>query len=207
MNPQEAITHGAALAGHLVTTESWVFDGTPVYEKMQFLKMSPMCTTVGTWTYSQNLGCLLRSLGSIEGDMTAKMLNVSDATFNNMSWDERMDIFTTGVVNGYAPEPGNCILSALRARFAYGTVVVPAGTVISVLLQTNENGGGQQEMENRSGLQIDNVSLCRRYDIQEYDLDLLCSHIRSLQLGHDSITRAVGQIYSTDYGVPTGLEA
>jgi len=203
MDIEALIVAGAGQVGHRVTVESWC-DKVPCYEKIQFLKKSPIRTMCGKWVVSQNYGCIFRSFGSVEGDMESKHLNMDDNKFKMTPWEDRLEIFASSVVRGYVHEPQSIIMDALRARFN------KSGTFVNCEKFT-ESVCGEQTTElnsecfisgcDRANVVLDPISICTRYDIGEADLHELSSHILNIQLGEDSVTDAVTGFFLVDYGV------
>jgi len=192
-NISTVIIEGAYRVGHLVTTEPWVYDGTAIFEKMQFLKRSPIQTVDGAWVPCINYGCIFRSFGSVEGDMTAKQLGIDTATFDKMPDADRMENFLSSVVKGLCNEPSSAVMNALRSRFNADVQAKDLSTVLDFI--------SEFEPCNYSAQTLSEASLCRRYDLNLQDITNLCTDISLIALGDDSNTQAVGKFYEVDYGV------
>lgn len=212
--PEPAIEAGAAMVGHKVTCESWCDDGAPVFEKIQFLKHSPVLSTTGEWVPTLNFGCVLRSLGSIEGDLEPKHFGVTPSEFRAIPIQDRMDRFLGGVIKGLVHEPESRVMCALRSRFVdrgettldiRRGVLEVSGSVPSSRYERSAflGIGDAMRMKDRSKSVLCEESLCRRYDIAQGDIDELVGHILEMKLGSVSVTAAATNFYRVDYGVPT----
>lgn len=211
--PDEAIVRGAMITGHKVTVDSWCEDGCPVFERIQFLKHSPIMATTGEWVPTLNIGCVLRSLGSIEGDLEPKHFGVTAAEFALIPIQDRMDRFLGGVVRGLVHEPKSRVLDALRSRFvvtgetALDTrrgVTEVSGPVPSCDYERSVSLGVDRaiSLKDRSNRVLCEESFCRRYGITQGDVDELVGHIQQTKLGSVSVTCATTNFYRVDYGVP-----
>lgn len=191
------IRQGYADIGHLVTCETCCVSGALVPEKMQFLKRSPIWDG-RKWIPTLNLGCILRSFGTLDSDMSAEQLALSQHEFKTMPWEDRMDCFLGGVVRGLVHEPDSCIVNALRERFTAGATTIEHNNSLGVML----DGVGQ------ASAVVDpeafNASLALRYDLNVDDLYELATHIRNIKLGGVSVTKAATNIYAVDYGLVQG---
>jgi len=199
-NFQLAVKEGAAIVGHDVTIDSWCDDDLPIYEKIQFLKRSPVMCTDGEWHAFLNYGCIFRSLGKVEGDMEPKQLGVSSQEFAALPIVDRMERFIGAVVRGHKHEPSTRILSALRERFCKGSTTITREFMASGVSITPYSS--DEPSDQPSTLEAVEESFCRRYDITAVDVSELCDHIRLIQLGEDSVTEAVSRFYYVDYGLP-----
>jgi hypothetical protein len=183
------VEYGASLCGHTVTYESCFRLGGFVPEKIQFLKYSPVHSSSG-WQAVQNVGCMLRSLGSVEGDMLANQLGIPPGTFSSLSHDERMNRYTSAVVRGYVHQPNTPVLSALRERFQ-----------------------SDQEIEIRKDSVLDiegyipNVSeVCvnswmRRYELEDWEVSQMVESILNVRVGQTYALSGFAKIYHVDYGM------
>jgi len=179
---EDHIIFGAEMAGHKVTIE----DCGDVYEKIQFLKLSPMMTTDNKWVMCRNLGAMCKGLGKIEGDMTQQQLGLSKEAFRDMPWDQRMDLFTSSVIASYQHEPSNILLDALRSRFNVPTTLKVESSVL-------------ERPVNSYTVTIESV--CRRYDVTAHELLSLASSLGKLELGDVIVDTALEAIYRLDYGL------
>lgn len=200
-----AIQRGAKEMGHVVT-----FDDTDgVMERVQFLKRSPLRTEASSpfgvgYVSIMNIGCILRSLGGIHGDMDAAMLGVPVGVFRNMSWNERMNWHVGGVIEGLKHEPSSPILDALRKRFP------PRGsTVVSESVFHREIGSEWYDLLGPTSIDASAIDagyefMERRYGLTTADLNPLITAIHTLRLGDWVSTYAFSRIMEVDYGVPLG---
>jgi len=181
------INLGAYLAGHKVSVQTCQKQGEVVFEKVQFLKRSMFLTNKGTWTYAENIGSTLRGFGRIEGDLTCIQVGMSGEAFNALSWEERMDTFLSGVVQGKKHEPSNPILSALRERFSQDIVLH---------LPNFSHPVSERESET-----IAYESFVRRYEVTETELGELVEVLKLLKSGDRIVSRCASVFYSVDYDV------
>lgn len=191
---------GAFSVGHHVTVEHCGGLDSPIIEKIQFLKRSPLLCSDGSYHAVLNYGCLLRSFGSVMGDLTSEQIGVGVEEFRNMTWQEKMDTFLAGVVRGLVNEPASALLDALRERFLSGTHLngYLGGAVVTDPSRNLELSWSDAKI---GDLRIDPGSLSARYEITSDDLNELCSHIKQLLIGDESTTKAAAQFYRMDYGV------
>lgn len=191
----DSIAAGAAACGHSKSVEMCEYLGDFSSPKVQFLKHSPMRCTRGHETsvfMVQNLGCILRNLGKVDGDLTAQMIGVTPMVFSTgMSDDERADRFFTSVVNGLKNSPTCPIIKALRLRFCH-----KSATVAPVKYQNVESD------LDLSGWEVSTEDLIIRYGFSEAELNELVSLISRIQVGYTYTCAALAKIYSVDYGVP-----
>jgi len=190
----QILVESAGMTGHLVTTETIVQDGDVTFELIQFLKHSPILGTDGLYHSCINMGCLLRSLGSVDGTMHAEMLGWDQLRFNMSTYSERMDTFVSNVVMGYKHEPSNPILTALRNRFNSHTTSViqsdkSAVRTIGVMRETFAHWTCDEE------------SFKRRYSLSNAELEELINQIAHIQVGQIYSSEAISKIYKQDYGL------
>lgn len=207
-NPKMAVMIGASYSGHLVTVDDWAPDGLPVFEKMQFLKHSPMQAECGTWVPTLNFGCIMRGLGSVEQDLEAKHLGLTRSEFDLLPIHDRMMRFVGSVVRSLVNEPGSAVLEALRGKFgSCGDTVTETRYGFDVArgkdTLTTPFDGEALRLSERNKYDIKLESVCRRYDLTPDDVSEFVEHIWQTQLGAVSTTRAAGCFYRLDYGVPT----
>jgi len=185
---EEAVSEGAKAGGHVVTFESWGSN----FEKCQFLKRSP-ARVDGRYVPTINLGCILRSLGSIDDDLECRHLGVSKSVFATMSFATRMDLFVSSVIRGWKHEPGNRILEALRQRFCSGhESEVDKLHLADSLVHT-------VEIKDYSDIWADNLN--ERYDLDDDEISEAVQLIKNFQLGWHVSCRAFAKIYNVDYGL------
>lgn len=189
MDITEALVVGASLVGHQVTVDSWGFDGTDLH-KAQFLKRSPVLLD-GQWTTQVNLGCILRSLGSVEDELVARQLGWSQAQFLASTMEQRMEAFFSAVIAGWVHESGNSILNALRTRFNSSfTEVIKHDSLTYVFEDFVHRGGSSDD------------GLYHRYGLTQDEIDEAVSLILNIRLGMHVSCTAFAKIYHVDYGLP-----
>lgn len=190
-----AIQLGYHHAGHLVTCEECGAEEVIIPEKIQFLKRSPIWNGQ-RWIPTLNLGCILRSLGTLENDIQPAQIGLETIDeLKLIPWEDRMDMFISGVVRGYVHEPDNVILSALRNRFSVGVHITDERTVLGREIEwdLDQASGGDASAFNES--------LAKRYDLTMAELTELAAHIGSIAIGGVSVTQAATNIYKVDYGL------
>jgi hypothetical protein len=156
-------------------------------EKLQFLKYSPILCTDGQYHMVRNLGCILRGLGKIDGDLTAAMLGIGTAAFNAMPWAQRMELFIASIISSYVHEPSSIVMKALRDRFdGPGLRMKPE----SPLIESSPNN-----------YKVNEYSLGRRYDLTPQDFSVLATLISRLKLGDVVVDDILARIYNEDYSL------
>lgn len=197
---RSSITTGAGLVGHKVTT-SFCGDlaGNIIIEKAQFMKKSPMRTTAGNVVPTTNTGCVLRSLGLVQGDMLPEKLSLTPEVYESLSWQQRSDRFTAGVIHGFKHEPSNPILEALRSRFLSGTT--PVSELERVFSLNNQRNPDLLDLIDLSVDTISPASFQARYEFSDLELEELLAQIRSCRVGAINSSRACTKIYTVDYEV------
>jgi len=188
-----AIKAGAAVCGHSKSVE---LCGTSVSErsKIQFLKRSPMrCShpTAGDDTKMvMNLGCILRNLGQVDGDLTAKHLGVSNLVFSTMTDNERAHRHWSSVVRGLKHHPECPIVQALRTRFNHS--------------EAHDLDIGFKSVEVDQDLSqwvVDVEDICARYECSIAEIDELADLIRKVRVGYSYSCSLLDKIYLVDYGL------
>jgi len=181
---EEVILDSASLAGHLVTLESC-----SIFEKLQFLKHSPCSDSSMNWSTNLNYGCILRSLGQVEEDLTHIQTNQSKHDFDLLTWEEKCNLFIGSVIAGLVHEPSSSIMEALRLRFPF---------VHQCKHSTyTENRSNQSKTD----FVISNASLCRRYNCDENEIQHLCYLISTIRVGSILTCSLLDKIFLVDYGV------
>lgn len=187
-NVKQLIVTAASTVGHKVTTD-WAGVGVCVVpERIQFLKYSPLMSIEGVMVPALNYGAIFRSFGIVEGDLLPEQLGLKTAEFQDLSTQQRADIFFSRVVASLVNEPSSRIIDALRQRF--GRTSDPHFT----RFLTNETP--------RSHFTIDENSICRRYDITSADITELVACILDLKVGDVISSRAIAAFYYVDYSLP-----
>lgn len=182
----------AALAvGHVITVDE---KKTP--EELQFLKYSPFLTTTGDFVSVRNLGAILRSLGSCDGDITALMLNLPKNEFATLSFENKMELFMRSVVSGLVNEPKSIIMDALRERFPRrDTPIVPGAHLW--------DKPSYHTTTDRSTYTILTESYISRYGGTSDDWQLLADQIRDFAFGHHFTSPLIAAVMAVDYALPT----
>lgn len=180
------IEEAAIQVGFIVTvSENFYF--TP--EKIQFLKLSPLRTECGEWVMTRNYGCITRKLGTIDGEMLPKQINVTLQEFRDMPWTERMERFVSSAINSQCHEPRSIIMDALRGRFTRPTC---SGAVPDVKIKSSLS-------DDKSAKIIESRSLCVRYDVELHQLQELADNISKIQLGDIVVDPVIEAFYRVDY--------
>jgi len=201
---EEAVNEGSKSGGHVVTFETWG----DTFEKCQFLKRSP-ARVDGKYVPVVNMGCILRSLGSIDDDLECRHLGVTSSVFGNMSFPLRMDLFMSSVIRGWKHEPQNRILQALRERFCAGQpseadVLNRHGSLEAILeIDVNKQTRLLEEIvtdRDYSAVVADNLN--ERYGLDDDEITEAVQLIKNFQLGWHVSCRAFAKIYHVDYGLP-----
>jgi cytoskeletal protein CcmA (bactofilin family) len=192
MSTEECIIEGAKVVGHKVTLEFCGIDGAIVFEKIQFLKMSPMLSTDNEWIPVRNYGCIFRGLGCVEGDLQAKQLNLDEDVFKRTDWNDRCQMYVSSVIRGYCHEPQTRVMEALRTKFCSGTHTTKPNVVFEYI--------SEYDPKCYKGKVISEISFCRRYNINSGDIDELIYQIGMIHLGMDCPSVCVSRFYAIDYG-------
>lgn len=192
---QHAIAAGAAACGHTKSVEWCERDGVFSTPRVQFLKHSPLMCYRGAESRTimvQNLGCILRNFGKVDGDLTAAMVGVTPLQFSTgMSDDERADRFFSAVIEGHKNSPTCPILKALRSRFCYKSATELPKKFRSI-----------EDDDDLSDWTVATEELLERYGMEESELAELVDLISRTRVGYAYTCRALSKIYSVDYGVP-----
>jgi hypothetical protein len=184
-DPAQAILLAGPVVGHIITID----DTQGIPEKIQFLKYSPMLAEDNEYYLTRNAGCLLRSFGKIEGDMTAAQVGLPEFAFRETNWTDRMERYCSSVIRSHCHEPQHPILETLRARF---NIDVRAQEVQSP---------SQVETFDLSHVKITKDSFCRRYDLHPSEIDSFCIQLRDLILGRIVVDGAAESIFAVDYSL------
>jgi hypothetical protein len=198
----EAVPVAAALVGHKVTYEE-----VSTLEKVQFLKRSPMLCVhreTGERRYRMclNMGTIFRGFGTVEGDMSALQLGISNRDFAQLTLQEKMDDFLSVVVEGLKTEPSNVLLDALRQRFCmYNRVEERLQTDPLKNLLNKHYMNVDKGSIDTSPWQVEASGLPSRYDLSDDQIELLISQISNCRIGAVYTSPAVAAIFAADYGL------
>lgn len=192
---QSSIAAGAAACGHSKSVEWCERDGVFSIPRVQFLKHTPMrcfrggvCKTIMV----QNLGCVFRNFGKVDGDLTAAMLGLTPLEFSTgMSDDERADRFFSAVIDGHKNSPTCPVMKALRSRFCY-----KSATNLAIKYRVVEDD------DDMSDWVVSTEDLLERYGMEESELTELIDLIGRTRVGYAYTCSALAKIYFVDYGVP-----
>jgi len=191
---EECVVEGCKYAGHIVTC-----DIVSEYEKLQFLKFSPIKCQDGQYYAVRNYGTILRQLGSICGDLTAEQLGISSEEFLSMSHAERMDRAFSIVIAAYCNEPSSVLLDAFRIRFPLVSAKkIARGSTLFPLTDHSEWVSGEGD---RSSCVVDEVSMALRYGCTPSDFQYLANLVLDLQVGDMISLDLIAKIFAVDYGV------
>jgi len=188
LDMEAAIRQGAALVGHKVTVEH-CRDSTGSYvpEKIQFLKYSPIRTTEGKYIPSRNLGCIVRGLGKLFGDLTPDMIAMTPAEFRTTSAAEKFHRYISGVIMGLKNEASHPLLSGLRCNFTHTNIMIQPTFVEADGCYSSQT----LELE----------SLQRRYPIDIESLIQMHIIATELRLGSVVHSEALSETLVVDYGL------
>lgn len=205
---KRCISDGASYVGHKITCDHCINDGFHVSPRTQFLKHSFMCID-GVIVPARNMGCLLRSIGSVKDDLLPGQLGLSSLTFSAMSQDQKMNAFCGAVIMGWKNEPSNQILRAFRHRF-----LSSGGAPLNTPLMTHCLTSGAVEAPRHfydlpinDGDPVDYSSfhsdsfLYERYGLSSYEVQEIVETILNLRVGDIISTSGIAKIYSVDYDI------
>lgn len=186
---KDSIIRGALIIGHQVTVEQWGVSGVEI-QKAQFLKRSPVCVE-GNIIPQVNLGCILRAMGSVDDELDAIKLGISQPEFLALDMNARMQRFFSAVMAGWCHESGNSIINALRTRFNSS---IPAEIVVKHDSLINL-------VEDSYPVFTDD-GLIHRYGLTPEEIQEAVVLILNTRLGMHMSCVAFSKIYSLDYGIP-----
>jgi hypothetical protein len=190
------LTIAAQQVGYNVTLESCNIGGDVIFEKVQFLKHSPIFSSFENKYISVlNYGCIFRSFGTVDYDLTPQQIGLEDTkSFERLTNTERANLFFSAVIKGLVNEPESPVLLALRTRFCLDTTFD-----VSVINYFN------REISDKSSgntvIKLDIESLCRRYDTTPDEIEELSALIANLKCGHYSRNNLISKFYRVDYGL------
>jgi len=190
---EDCYVAGAAYVGHNVTMDTCMVGEQVVAEKIQFLKRSPILGTrdgVVDYYPVKNYGCILRSLGTLDGDLQPSQLGLSQREFWHLPAQVKMELFVGGVVGGDCNEPQSRLMNAFRERFPSGKSMGPTSASDIVT-----------EPHDFSDVVLIEDSLLRRYGATQTQLDQLCNVVRHMRTGMSIVDQFAARAYAVDYGV------
>jgi len=159
----ETIVNAAAAVGYIVTVKECSSLASSTFLKRAYDgARSFLC-----------LGTLLRSFGTIEA-FSPEVFGLTPAQYNTYTKRELFERYGYMRLTGLVNEPGNVILSALRARFGVPERV-PHVTPVAALIE--------------------------RYGIHSYDLEVLAGLIHQMSYGDSLSCPALDAIFRVDYSV------
>jgi len=192
----------ALYAGHVVTVDPCIdlAGGTISFEKVQFLKRSPVLGTdpqtgVVDWWPVKNAGCVLRGFGRTDGPIEPRHVNMTRNRFRLLPESTKMELFLSNVVAGDKNEPSCRFWDAMRLRF--GAVPAPGGVELSKSSADVVLG----DKHDLSAVVLDEGSFCRRYDLSESDMSELIHQIGEFRLGTFFKSQAATRFFEQDYGL------
>lgn len=197
----DAVKLACSIVGYKITCESCKINGLLVYEKIQFLKYSPMFTATGDIIPTLNYGAIFRSLGHVDQNMTPEQLGVSSLHFSQMPPIERMDRFFTSVVQGHCHQPGSCIMDALRSRFNVNNIPGQAESRSRLVIEKDGSFFRDIFTCDESENYITTDSICNRYDCTIDELQDLLKVIDCIDLGDHCFLPIFNKIFGADYGL------
>lgn len=190
INFAQSVARGFRQIGHSVTWFDCCPGGQLIAERLQFLKHSPCRTTDGRWVSVLNAGAMLRSLGSVENDLLAHTLCVTNNEFSNMSHDERINRFVGAVVAGHVHEHPTPVLTALRRRFP---------SQVGLEIRKDSISLEFEPALAEAGVVIDVDSWMRRYDLFPHEVDEMVAAISTIRVGLRCKCTGFAKIYHVDY--------
>lgn len=164
------IIQGAAYVGYIVTVED-----VACLEDFQFLKVSPTVNN-GVLGVFLNLGVILRSLGSCDGDLSRRSPHAA-AMRNNT------------IVSGYKHAGNSSVMRALRKKWC--------GEI-----ENREYGHyWVKELKGFTESEVANSAFCSRYRLNPSEFDELLMFIEQADIGDVVFCSALRKIFKKDYGL------
>jgi hypothetical protein len=183
---QELIETAANRAGYIVT------GGSPLrsFEKLQFLKHSPMLDIAGCYRPVLNFGVVIRSTGSLVGDLPG-----------SGPLQPRADTFQRSVLRGMYPKTRFSFVEEMGAACTTNVQLTPGQTVQLAALVTNLTSF-KVEFDEYPTTTIPDSSFATRYDLT--DLELLELHdYAQLPYSYFLNNSAISKVLELDYGHKT----
>lgn len=191
---EECVVRGHAGIGHSVTCESCTGGVGVVFEKMQFLKRSPLLTTDGVWSATMNYGTIFRGLGTTWDNLDAVKLGCTISEFKVMGNNQRMERMVSQVIGGLVHEPSTPIMDILRARFCSATGDSEATSSFSLAF------GSEVLATSSCGARVDMQSFHRRYGTADHQIQELVTLLGSVNSGSTISLPIFDAFYGIDYG-------
>lgn len=191
---KKCVATAAESVGHKMTVELCGPVGSPVFEKIQFLKRYPALTITGEWVACICEATILRSLGTVWDDHLCHQLGMSPATFGALTMKERMDLMCTAAISSWVNEPETPLLSALRTRFSCDRPLSA-----DVIASLSHNSLALVASEDSSRFMIDVESRAKRYTA-DTSYGNLCKLILRLSVGDFISSYSMDEMMRADYG-------
>lgn len=149
-------------------------------EEIQFLKHSPYLSDDGEVQYFLNIGTMLRSLGTCQGDLPGR-------TKDGLEFRARA--FTSEVIRSFKHAGDSCVTEALRSKVIASRLKVKLEASI---WRVDENLDSQFYVPARA--------IAQRYGIREDQVDELCHDIREVSFRQCLCSDILDKIFEKDYG-------
>lgn len=189
MDPARALKSAGLLCGHELTLKH-----NSCTADLQFLKNSAFEVPGKGFLPFQNLGCLFKSFGSVQGDLDFKKCSLTRSQFNGMSVSERWEHFLGGVVRGWKNQPTNRILAAMRSRFC------PNPDGFEVLSDSLTTFLSEDQMD--LSMYDNDAAVMARYRLDDDEVEILVEAIRTCKLGLFFDLFSIRKIMNKDYDHP-----
>jgi len=168
---RELILQSAEYVGYIVTIDQ-VFK----LEDYQFLKVSPFKNASGEMDVFLNLGVILRSLGSSDGDVP-----------KSKDGGCRFILRNCEIIEGMKHAGEHSVLQELRKRWPSKNC-----KALSVHHWVDALVGFETS-------RVDDLAICNRYSLAQWELDELLRYIRECGVGDFIYCSALRKIYKKDY--------
>jgi len=191
---EDPCKNAASKIGHSITFDSCMPGGDVQFHHMQFLKRSPFLAG-NRWLPYMNLGCILRSFGTVEDDLEPGQVGKTHAEFVQLTNEQRINLRCAAIVNGWKYEPSNPIMTALRDRFGSISHKVELTDSQKYVFEVDKNGSADYS-------NLDNtIAIQARYGLSIEEMQELASQIRNVHVGQLYRSTAMAKILHVDYGV------
>jgi len=175
------LINAAAQAGYIVTGTNPLTH----FEDVQFLKNSPVLDNHGDWHPMLNFGVFLRSSGTCNGDLPG-----------HGPLKERAEAFQRGLLKCTFPYCTSEVIDRMHAVLGTGNVVVTKEVEESLAYKTVLNS-------KYPIYQVDTVSFCRRYRLDDSEYSDLLHEFANLRFGQHYNASCVAKILKKDYDLTT----